>query len=60
MYDKNNPKHFNRNPEKDVRDGKFYVTDSVDWFVEKVSIQTEKVTAFLMVRAGNAGVHRST
>lgn len=36
LYNKNNPKHFMRKTERDARDGKLYVPDCVDWFVEKV------------------------
>lgn len=34
-YDKNNPKHQWRKTERDPRDGKMFVPDCIDWFVEK-------------------------
>jgi hypothetical protein len=36
LYDKNNPNHVWRKTEKDPRDGKLYVPECIDWFVEKV------------------------
>jgi hypothetical protein len=36
LHDKNNPKHIGRGVERDPRDGKSYVPDCIDWFVEKV------------------------
>ena len=48
-YDKSNPKHIWRKTEKDARDGKLYVPDCIDWFVEKgtpVSIDRPKVHDF--------------
>lgn len=41
LYDKNKQEHFNRAPKKDMLDGRLYVHDSVDWFVEKVRLRRD-------------------
>ena len=41
LYDRDNPKHVWRKTEKDARDGKLYVPECVDWFVEKASVSRE-------------------
>ena len=37
LYDKKNSKHVGRKTEKDLRDGKQYIPNSIDWFVVKGS-----------------------
>ena len=59
LYDKNNPKHIWRRTEKDPRDGKLYVQDCVDWFVEKVRCNSLAcMRAALMQCVGHTCFHR--
>ena len=58
LYDRDNPKHFNRNPEKDSSDGKLYVSDWVDWFIEKVgTLQTTRRARVLTSPKGRTSLY---
>ena len=62
LYDRNNPQHIGRVTVKDPMSGKMYVTQSVAWFIKKVSIFVHDLQATFINNwaSGRARIWRSS